>query len=65
MTMNRTHRRWQAGTQVVSTIDGEPGRIVRVCTFRRSGIDAWSYAVETTDGREVWDAGEILVLEND
>ena len=64
MTTNRANRRLKPGTQVVSTIDGEPGRLVWVCTFRRNGVDAWSYTVDTQDGREVWDASEIFVPEN-
>jgi len=64
MTINetkRTNRRLPAGTMVVSTEDGEPGRVVRVCTHRRNGIDAWSYVVETQYGREIWEAGELFV----
>ena len=57
-----TNRRLQAGTMVVSTEDAEPGRIVRVATYRRNGLDAWSYVVETAHGREVWDAGECFVV---
>jgi len=64
MTTNRANRSLTPGTLVVSTFDGEPDRIARVCTYRRNGIDAWSYAVDTQDGREVWDAGEIFVPEN-
>lgn len=66
MTTNETrnaNRRLTPGTQVVSTQDGEPGRVVRVCTFRRNGIDAWSYLVDTTYGREVWEVGELFVPE--
>jgi hypothetical protein len=65
MKTNRTNRLLARGTQVVSTLDGEPGQIVQVCTFRRNGIDAWSYAVQTQDGREVWDASDLIVPEND
>jgi len=57
----RTNRRLKAGTMVVSSEDGEPGHIVRVCTHRRSGVDAWSYVVETKYGREVWEVGELFV----
>ncbi len=57
----RTNRRLPAGTMVVSSDDGEPGRIVEVCTFRRNGIDAWSYLVETQHGREIWEVGELFV----
>ncbi|MFO0836978.1 MAG: hypothetical protein U1D55_19450 [Phycisphaerae bacterium] len=49
------------GTQVVSKTDGEPGRVVRVCTYRRSGIRAWSYVVETAYGQEIWDASDLFV----
>jgi hypothetical protein len=55
------NRRLTPGTLVVSREDGEPGRVIQVCTFRRNGIDAWSYVVQTTDGREVWEAGELFV----
>ena len=55
------NRRLRPGTQVVSKADGEPGRIERVCTHRRNGIDAWSYLVQTAEGREVWEAGELFV----
>ena len=57
----RANRRMKAGTMVVSNEDGEPGRIVGVCTFRRNGVDAWSYVVETTYGQEVWEVGELFV----
>jgi hypothetical protein len=56
-------RRLQPGTLVVSKEDGEPGRIIGVCTFRRNGIDASSYAVQTEYGREVWEVGELFVPE--
>jgi hypothetical protein len=46
---------------VVSTLDGEPGRVVRICTHRRNGCQAWSYLVDTTSGREIWEAGELFV----
>ena len=59
-----TNRRLKPGTRVVSRLDGEPGTVVRVCTYRRNGIDAWSYLVDSTDGREVWDAGELFVPEH-
>lgn len=48
-------------TQVVSKIDGEPGKVVRVCTYRRNGYHAWSYLVDTASGREIWDAGDLFV----
>lgn len=56
-----TNRRLEPGTMVVSTLDGEPGTVVRVCTYRRNGQDAWSYLVDTRDGREIWQAGELFV----
>lgn len=61
--MTKTNRRLTSGTLVVSREDGEPGRIVRACTFRRNGIDAWSYVVWTAAGREVWEVGELFVPE--
>jgi len=57
----RANRRLTAGTTVVSTEDGEPARIARVSTFRRNGVDAWSYLVETQYGREIWEVGELFV----
>lgn len=57
----RTNRRLTPGTLVVSREDGEPGRIVRVCTFRRNGLDARSYLVDTAYGREIWEVGELFV----
>lgn len=57
------NRRLKPGTKVVSTRDGEPGKVVRVCTHRRNGIDAWSYLVDTAYGREIWEAGELFVPE--
>ena len=57
----RANRRLRPGTAVVSNEDAEPGRIVRVCTYRRNGVDAWCYVVETAHGREVWDAGTLFV----
>ncbi|HPD32440.1 MAG TPA: hypothetical protein PLL20_20800 [Phycisphaerae bacterium] len=57
------HKRLMPGTPVVNIGDGEPGRIMRVCTFRRNGIDAWSYLVQTAYGREIWEAGELFVPE--
>ena len=55
------NRRLPKGTLVVHTDDGESGRIIEVCTFRRNGIDAFSYAVQTASGREVWEVGELFV----
>ena len=57
----RAHRRLAAGTMGVSNEDGEPGHIERVCTYRRNGVDAWSYLVETQYGREIWEVGELFV----
>lgn len=57
----QTNRRLKAGTMVVSTEDGEPGHIERVCTHRRNGVDAWSYVVETACGRETWEVGDLFV----
>jgi hypothetical protein len=62
-TTTNTNRRLTPGTLVVSREDGEPGRMVRVCTFRRNGQDAWSYLVQTAYGREVWEVGELFVPE--
>ena len=59
----KTNRRLLKGTLVVNTDDGERGQIIEVCTFRRNGIDAFSYAVQTADGREVWEVGELFVPE--
>jgi len=56
-----TNRRLQPGTKVVSMLDAEPGTVVRVCTFRRNGIDAWSYLVDTADGREIWHRGDLFL----
>ncbi len=53
------------GTLVVSMADGEPGRIERVCTYRRNGRDAFSYLVQTAQGREIWEAGELFVPANE
>ena len=64
-TTKNANRRLTPGTQVVSKTDGEPGRIERVSTYRRNGIDAWSYEVETADGQEIWDAGDLFVPEKD
>jgi hypothetical protein len=45
----------------VSTLDGEQGTVVRICTFRRNGWQAWSYLIDTAAGREIWEAGELFV----
>ncbi len=42
-----------AGTLVVSTLDGEPGRVVEPATHNRGHTKATSYVVLTNDGREV------------
>ncbi len=62
-TTNATNanRNIQAGTTVVATLDGEPGKVVRVCTYRRNGCQAWSYLIDTAHGREIWEAGELFV----
>jgi hypothetical protein len=49
------------GALVVSKLDGEPGRVVEVNTFRRNGTAAWSYLVQTANGQEVWHAGDLFV----
>ncbi len=64
-TTKNANRRLTPGTQVVSKTDGEPGRVVRVSTYRRNGIDAWSYLVATAYGQEIWDAGDLFVPEKD
>jgi len=60
-TANQSIKRLACGTPVVSTEDGEPGTILQVCTFQRNGIDAWSYLVETTYGREIWHRGDLFL----
>jgi hypothetical protein len=45
---------------VIAVADGEPGRIIEVCTFRRNG-QAYSYVVETATGREIWQADEVVL----
>ena len=64
MTTKNDNRRLTPGTKVVSLNDGEPGRILQICTFRRNGIDAWSYLVRTAEGREIWEAGELFTPTN-
>lgn len=59
------NRRLRPGTQVVSKTDGEPGRVIRIGTCRRNGIDAWSYLIETAYGRETWDAGDLFAPEKE
>ena len=58
-------RNLPAGTLVVSTLDGEPGRVVEVCTKNRSRTKATSYVVLTDDGREIWDVADIILPPND
>lgn len=55
------NRNLKPGTLVVSTLDGEAGKVVRICTYRRNGCQAWSYLVDTAAGREIWEAGELFV----
>ena len=55
------NRNLKPGMTVVSKIDGEPGKVVRICTYRRNGCQAWSYLVDTASGREIWEAGELFV----
>ena len=64
-TTKNANRRLTPGTKVVSKADGEPDRVVRVATYRRNGIDAWSYLIETAYGQETWDAGDLFVPEKD
>lgn len=56
-----TQQNLKPGTKVVSTLDGEPGIVVRVSTYRRNGHRAWSYLVDTAHGRETWQAGDLMV----
>lgn len=58
-------RNLPAGTLVVSTLDGEPGRVVEVCTQNRSHTKATSYVVLTNDGREIWDVSDMFLPNND
>ncbi len=58
-------RNLPAGTLVVSTLDGEPGRVVEVCTQNCSRTKATSYVVLTSDGREIWDVADIILPPND
>ena len=61
-TNQNANRNLKPGTKVVSNQDAEPGTIVGVCTFRRNGTDAWSYLVDTAYGREVWEVGQIALV---
>lgn len=63
-TTTRTNRNLKPGTTVVSKLDGEPGKVVGICTRRRCG-DAWSYDVKTASGKEIWYASELFVPAND
>ncbi|MCC7291479.1 MAG: hypothetical protein IT449_05390 [Phycisphaerales bacterium] len=54
--------RLPGGTRVVNTNDGEPGRIDGTLGVDGCGR-ATTYYVETAYGREVWRAGEIVVIE--
>lgn len=65
MKTSQTNRRLQPGTTVISTLDGERGTVLNVCTYRRNGIDAWSYLIETDAGREIWHSGDLMVLNNE
>jgi hypothetical protein len=60
----RINRNLKPGTMVVAKEDGESGRIIRTCTFRRNGVDAWSYLVKTAYGTEIWETGELFVPAN-
>lgn len=61
----RDIRNLPAGTLVVSTLDGEPGRVVEPATYSRNGRKATSYVVLTDDGKEVWDAADIILPDPD
>ncbi|GJQ27320.1 MAG: hypothetical protein HBSAPP02_23520 [Phycisphaerae bacterium] len=58
-------RNLPAGSLVVSTLDGEPGRIIKVCSQNRSRTRATAYVVQTDDGREIWDVADIILPAND
>ena len=62
---NHANRRLKPATKVVAKTDGESGTVTRVCTYRRNGIDAWSYLVDTKDGQEIWETGELFVPANE
>lgn len=57
-------RRLTRGTLVVNADDAESGRIIDVSTYRRNGVDAFSYRVETASGREIWEVGQLFVPES-
>jgi len=54
----------QIGTAVVSTLDGEAGRILAPATYNRNHTKVTSYAVVTSEGREIWDVGDIMLPES-
>ncbi len=58
-------RNLPAGTLVVSTLDGEAGRVVEPATYSRNGKKATSYVVLTDDGKEVWDVADIILPDAD
>lgn len=60
MTTTQTNN-LKPGTKVVSKIDGEPGTVVRICTFARNGSAAWTYLVDTASGREIWHRGDLFL----
>jgi len=55
------NKRLKPGTMVVAKSDGESGTVARVCTYRRNGIDAWSYLVDTATGREIWHRADLFL----
>jgi len=61
----RDIRNLPAGTLVVSTLDGEAGRVVEPATYSRNGKKATAYVVLTDDGKEVWDAADIIMPDAD
>lgn len=64
-TTTDANRTLKPGTLVVSTLDGEPGRIVEPATFNRSRTKATSYVVLTNVGGEIWDASDMFLPDND
>ncbi|GJQ27821.1 MAG: hypothetical protein HBSAPP02_28530 [Phycisphaerae bacterium] len=61
----RDIRNLPAGTLMVSTLDGEPGRVVEPATRSRNGKNATAYVVLTHDGREIWEAADIILPDPD
>jgi len=57
----RDRERLAAGTPVVSTLDGEAGRVIKPATYNRSRTRVTAYIVGTMEGREVWDNADIAV----